>query len=193
MRLFGVFRVRKKTTKFGSSRDNFVEFGFQNVIFGLGYRVAYQSSLIVNILLTALYLDIEDAHNCVSVGEAEFCYYTSGRYFGSANEFCKTKKGQLTSIASAAEQTAVNNLINSSAGGTDWTWIGYIDNEATGINWNFIDGKGGYTNWDDGQPGEPVKQLCGVIKKSTGKWHDVVCNQKYSFVCRIVSYSIVLI
>ena len=162
--------------------------------------VAYQLSLIVKILLTALYLDIEDAHDCVTLEGAEVCYYTQGRTFGEGENFCKTKGGHLSSIASPAEQTAVHNLINSVSGGADYTWIGYIDVEATGTSWNWIDGRGGYTNWDtvNNEPNNPSSQLCAAMNKShnnlpRGKWHNGPCEQKFSIVCRSVSYSIVLI
>ena len=142
-------------------------------------------------MFTTLYLDIEDPHDCVTVGEAEFCYYIHlNRRFGQAEEFCKTKRGHLASINSAAEQAAVYTLIKSVAGGTDYVHIGYIDNQATDINWNWIDGKGGYTNWDTNNPKEGAIYLCGVIRKSNGKWHNSKCLHVNSFLCRIVSYDI---
>ena len=148
--------------------------------------------LIVWILLNTLYLDIARYHNCSVSGEAEFCYYTKPSLnFGEGQEFCLTKGGNLASINSASEQAVVHNLIKSTAGGTTYTWIGYIDNEATGIDWNWIDGRGGYTNWASGYPRYPSSYLCAYLNKSNGKWYNLYCQYKYSVVCRMVSYNIV--
>ena len=143
--------------------------------------------------MTTLYLDIEDSQDCVTVGEAEFCYYaTPGRDVGEAQEFCQTKRGNLVSINSAAEQTAVHDLIKSVSGGTALTYIGYMDNRATGINWNWFDGKGGYTNWIATYPRNTARYPCAVLRNTDGEWHNSYCHYKFSFVCKIVSYSIVL-
>ena len=130
--------------------------------------------------------------DCVTVGEAEFCYYETRRTFGEAEDFCKTKRGHLVSINSAAEQTAVENLLNSVAAvGTKRIYIGYVDKQATGTNWNWLDGKGGYTNWETNYPLEGA--LGTVIEIPKGKWKNSICSNKLPFVCRSVSYSIVLI
>ena len=157
------------------------------------FSVTYQSSLIVKIIFTTLYLDIEESHACTTVGLAQFCYYTNRRNFGEAEEFCKTKNGDLVSIDSTWEQAAVHKLVNSISGGTTRTWIGYIDKEATGTNWNWIDGKGGYTNWETNYPTAPTSLLCASLLNSNGDWQDKYCSNRYSVVCRSVSYSIVLI
>ena len=141
-----------------------------------------------------MYLDIVDAHDCSTVGEAEFCFYAAERRtFGEAQEFCKTKRGNLASIASAAEQTAVHDLMNSVSGGASHSYIGYIDNQATGTNWNWIDGKGGYTNWATGAPSGPSINLCAALQSSDTKWITAVCSLKLSFVCRIVSCILVVL
>ena len=134
--------------------------------------------------------------DCTTVGRAKFCYYVTQIYkFGAAEQICKTKGGNLASIDSAAEQTAVHNLIKSVSGSVEYTWIGYIDNQATGVNWNWIDGLGGYTNWEFDDPYEPEsgRYLCTILRKSNGKWSNISCSLNAPFVCRSVSYSIVLI
>ena len=136
-----------------------------------------------------LYLDMNTNYVCTTVGEAEFCYYAKPVLsFGQGEEFCKTKYGHLASINSKKEQDAVTALIKSYPGSTAYTWIGYIDNEATGLDWNWIDGMGGYINWETNQPTSPGQYLCAYHYKPTGKWYNILCNSKFPVLCRMVSY-----
>ena len=138
-----------------------------------------------------MYLDIDTNRGCKIVGEAEFCYYRMPHLsFGEGEEFCKTKYGHLASINSKEEQDAVTALIKSVPGGTSYTftWIGYIDNEATGLDWNWIDGMGGYTNWETNQPTSPGQYLCAFHYKFTGEWYSAQCSNEYSVLCKMVSY-----
>ena len=87
------------------------------------------------------------------MGRAEFCYFPSDRLeFGDAVEFYKTKHGHLASISSLAEQNAVTDLIRTTPRSYTYTWIGYIDTKATNLDWNWVDGMGGYTNWGSRSP-----------------------------------------
>ena len=143
--------------------------------------------------MTTLYLDIAKHPNCsVVVGRAEFCYYFTPLTFGDAQEFCLTKGGNLASINSANEPAVVEKLFKSISGGTTQIWIGYIDNKSTGINWNWIDGRGGYTNWATNYPAAPSYYLCAYLDRSSGKWYNSNCLYQNSIVCRIVSYYIVV-
>ena len=104
--------------------------------------------------------------------------------FGSAQEFCRSRNGDLASINSLIEEQTVSTLIS---GTHEYVWIGYIDDRDTGINWKFIDGKGGYTNWDDSQP-KLGNGMCGVIYAANGKWHTADCDLHHFPLCRTVSY-----
>ena len=124
-------------------------------------------------------------HRCAFLEDFEFCYYTTKMTYGGALAFCRAHNGDLTSINSQAEQDTVQGLVNTTT--TNEVWIGYNDDMCTGINWRFTDGRGGYTNWQGGQPNMAIGN-CGIIWSRNGKWYAKPCLLTYEYVCRMVSY-----
>jgi len=42
----------------------------------------------------------------------------------------------------------------------------------------------GYQNWAHGEPNNyRGNEQCGVIDKITGKWNDINCESRFSFIC----------
>ena len=76
----------------------------------------------------------------------------------------------------------------------DWhfkyIWIGYFDNLASGTSWNWIDGRGGYTNWATGQPRRLSSEPCSAFYTGNGMWDSASCTHSLHILCRRVSYNI---
>ena len=88
------------------------------------------------------------------VGDLKSIHFTLGGHdyaffngmsltFGQAVEHCEAAGGNLASINSHTENEYIRGKI-----GTAHVWIGYFRDEAVIGRWNWIDGSGGYTNWD---------------------------------------------
>ena len=104
--------------------------------------------------------------------------------FGLAVEHCEAKGGNLASINSLAENEYIREQIGNA-------WIGYFKDEAVASRWNWIDGSGGFTNWDENQPDDLLDdENCVQFYGGNGKWHDYACNVKVAPLCKRVSLTI---
>ena len=132
------------------------------------------------------------------VGDLKSIHFTLGGHdyaffngmsltFGQAVEHCEAAGGNLASINSHTENEYIRGKI-----GTAHVWIGYFRDEAVIGRWNWIDGSGGYTNWDAGQPNSHAssQENCVQYYGSNGKWHDYGCDVKVAPLCKKVSLTI---
>ncbi|XP_068203774.1 macrophage mannose receptor 1-like [Palaemon carinicauda] len=115
------------------------------------------------------------------------CYFFSNNTdtWKSARTWCESNLGSnLTSIENADE----NEFIRGMAASMNLDlWIGLHDNDAGG-EWHWIDGSNyeQYTNWADGQPDDyEWAEHCGMIRRGSGQWNDLSCDQNLGFVCKI--------
>ncbi|XP_059149107.1 macrophage mannose receptor 1-like [Physella acuta] len=99
-----------------------------------------------------------------------------------AQTTCQTAGGQLASINSVEEQFFLSARSMSYAG--NMFWIGAND-RATEKGWQWINNSPfGFLNWDSGQPNNAQESDCAVMIKSSGRWDDLPCNNRYGFICK---------
>jgi len=104
--------------------------------------------------------------------------YSTAIQWAAAQTACEGYGGNLASIESADEQTAVEGLL----AGTD-IWIGGND-LTTDQDWSWQDGATfGYTNWWTNRPKTNADQDC-VKMKTTGLWDNVSCTTDRPYACQ---------
>lgn len=109
----------------------------------------------------------------VTIGGYVYELYNYSLTFEGAEEFCKSKGGQLASITSAEEQSAIYDMYKNSDC-NDFCWIGAKRVSQFGdFEWN--DGSSfSYSNWTEGEPNNYNNIENAVeIYKSSGLWNDV--------------------
>ncbi|XP_076033569.1 lymphocyte antigen 75-like isoform X2 [Oratosquilla oratoria] len=90
---------------------------------------------------------------------------------------CQESGGDLASITTWQEQDFIH--LKSS----DDSWIGLNDREEEG-KYSWSDGtKVNILNWDSGEPSKGDSN-CVEQKYSSGKWNDVDCNEKKTYICK---------
>ena len=90
-------------------------------------------------------------------------------------------------------QSLANNKVTAlaKAKGITSFWIGIHDKTTEGKFTYLSNGrKIGYSNWYHGEPNNDLHgEDCVQIKYSNGKWNDVPCHVKLSFVCQKIRSS----
>lgn len=62
-------------------------------------------------------------------------------------------------------------------------WIGL---EKGSGQWKWNDGDPlNYTNWAPGEPKDDPNDLCGIMRRSDGKWIACDCNERLAFICQL--------
>lgn len=64
-------------------------------------------------------------------------------------------------------------------------WIGLTDVVDDG---QYVNPSSGltlrYSNWDKGEPGGGTRENCVALQTIGRKWHDYLCTNKFSYVCK---------
>ena len=106
-----------------------------------------------------------------------------------AQTYCRERYADLATVFNIEDMNRVVNTAQDSTGGfTKKAWIGLYDN-LTSWRWSFSnsgyygDKKGGYRNWDFGQPDNFLgNQMCAKMW-SGGVWDDSPCSLRNPFIC----------
>ncbi|KAG7229387.1 hypothetical protein INR49_012778 [Caranx melampygus] len=110
------------------------------------------------------------------------CYYASARgetkTWRESRQDCLARRSDLVIITTNDEQNFLTTLTNNRA------WIGLSDIEEEG-KWKWVDETelvgGGF--WRPGEPNNEGHEDCAEISHSNGKWNDVPCNLRKSWIC----------
>jgi len=99
--------------------------------------------------------------------------------WSDARTACQAQGADLCSILNDGIQSLVASLSPT----TDF-WIGGNDiDDPTNFSW--INGDAwSYTNWNKNQPNHNSNQDCVKVKKNTGLWDDVSCNNPMLYCCQ---------
>jgi hypothetical protein len=82
----------------------------------------------------------------------------------------------LATITSAQEANFVQSLNE-----RDDLWLGGFYQSG---NWMWTTGEPwGFTNWENGQPSNPITQACLTVTAVTHEWNDDTCNDGYGYMC----------
>lgn len=111
------------------------------------------------------------------------CYFASAK--GAAKTWedsrkdCLERRADLVIITTKEELDFVTNLCSR-------TWIGLSDTQQEG-KWKWVDGTDlvGVGNWHTGEPNDIGNEDCVEISPSDGKWNDVPCTEKLSWICMV--------
>ena len=100
-----------------------------------------------------------------------------------ANQYCRRLwggKGRLARIDNLRE----NNWLYSVVGRQN-AWIGANDRAREG-RWTWSDScRFKYTRWNTREPNNYRNEDCGhLIKNGGGKWNDIKCSNRFSFICK---------
>lgn len=136
-----------------------------------------------------------EARNCLGLGDDYYndpsgrCYYieTTPADYTVAQAACAANGGNLATISSAAEQSAVQAAFSGQGelfiGGSDsasegnWVW-GPGDLESQ-VFWQGLDTgsspNGLYTNWQTGQPNNAGQDCLSLHTNTAGTWYDTGC------------------
>ena len=118
-------------------------------------------------------------------------YYLLGEYdvhvelktHAEAIEVCKSLGRQLVEPTSASANSEVTALAKAKGVSSFWIGIHDITNEGT-FTYESNGQPIGYKNWNYGEPNDwGSGEDCAEINVNTGKWNDLSCNNKQSFVC----------
>ena len=118
-------------------------------------------------------------------------YYLLGEYdvhvelktHAEAIEVCKSLGRQLVEPTSASANSEVTALAQAKGVSRFWIGIHDITNEGT-FTYESNGQPIGYKNWNYGEPNDwGSGEDCAEINVNTGKWNDLSCNNKQSFVC----------
>ena len=118
-------------------------------------------------------------------------YYLLGEYdvhvelrtYAEAKEICKSHGRQLAEPTSASANSEVTELAKAKGVSRFWIGIHDITNEGT-FTYESNGQPIGYKNWNYGEPNDwGSGEDCAEIYVNTGKWNDLSCNNKQSFVC----------
>ena len=106
-----------------------------------------------------------------------------------AKAICKRLGRQLFEPTNYSDNYKVTALAR--AKGVTRFWIGIHDKTTEGKFTYLSNGrKIGYSNWYHGEPNNDLHgEDCVQIKYSNGKWNDVPCHVKLSFVCEKIRSS----
>ncbi|XP_063422180.1 macrophage mannose receptor 1-like isoform X2 [Mytilus trossulus] len=135
--------------------------------------------------------------HCRNPGEiinGDYCYYFSPftyKDWPSARYACTRRLMDLVSITSQVDQDYVYMvMLNARSPTAQHTaqniWVGLTKGINSGFMWSDNTAVS-YTNWNAGEPSDPVNatnEECVEMYRDTGKWNDIPCDQKKSFVCK---------
>lgn len=116
-------------------------------------------------------------------------YFGTGQTWNKASENCQAIGGELTTVENPVENRFISDMLKTAAG----AWIGLNDRETESkYVWNFKQfSTQTYFTWGAGEPSNYNKacniENCVTMKKSNGKWNDVVCGSFNPFVCQVAS------
>ncbi|XP_032872176.1 lithostathine-1-alpha-like isoform X2 [Amblyraja radiata] len=96
-----------------------------------------------------------------------------------AQNFCRVEHSDLVSIQSLEENALVAQVLQSDMP----AWIGLFNRHQSEYSWMWANGDEFiYSNWDNFYPMDYATMSVCVIMLN-GRWKDVPCDFKFSFVC----------
>jgi hypothetical protein len=121
-----------------------------------------------------------------SIGTHKYCAYKGYATWHEAKKRCSDAGGYLAVINSAEESKSIWALL-----GSTWehaVWIGLTDRTVEG-SWQWISNEPvKYGNWKPGQPDNYQQSIdgedCTAWYSDDGKWNDVDCSIKLSYLCK---------
>ncbi|XP_071786543.1 macrophage mannose receptor 1-like [Asterias amurensis] len=121
-----------------------------------------------------------------------YLYVRDAKTFNEAETYCMSlsnpmRSGHLASVTNRQEQNFMLNYVNSVEGSGFWTcWIGFTDQQSEGL-YTWTDGTSSlFTFWGQGEPNNNEgNQHCALLYLN-GAWDDTECNQRKSFMCKMV-------
>ena len=113
----------------------------------------------------------------------EYDVHVELKTHAEAIEVCKSLGRQLVEPTSASANSEVTALAKAKGVSRFWIGIHDITNEGT-FTYESNGQPIGYKNWNYGEPNDwGSGEDCAEIYVNTGKWNDLSCNNKQSFVC----------
>jgi hypothetical protein len=112
----------------------------------------------------------------------------------TARSFCKNQGGDLVLPRNIKEHRYIWDVAKTN--NLDRPWIGLRKEQQTNTFYT-LDGKNtSYKNWGTSQPNTDAsfgdEKCVAFWEEPYGKWHDVSCNDEYSYVCRMTCKSTIL-
>ena len=101
--------------------------------------------------------------------------------WNDAENFCSQSGAHLASIHSEQEVAFIQSLLGPSWRGQPW-----IGGQRNGSTFEWIDGSTfDFNNWNPNEPNNfGGQENCIHIYTRNGKWNDIRCNGKLTFVCK---------
>ncbi|XP_013400201.1 hepatic lectin-like [Lingula anatina] len=110
--------------------------------------------------------------------------------WNEAERYCQElhPNGHLAMVTSAKENSFIEALLkNRVSGSRPMAYLGGHDIAAEG-QWKWQNGQSmTYTNWGPNEPNNSGSmEDCAEFVPATGKWNDIRCTQKQSFLCQVI-------
>ncbi|XP_013413866.1 hepatic lectin-like [Lingula anatina] len=110
--------------------------------------------------------------------------------WNEAERYCQElhPNGHLAMVTSAKENSFIEALLkNRVSGSRPMAYLGGHDIAAEG-QWKWQNGQSmSYTNWAPNEPNNSgSREDCAEFVPATGKWNDIRCTQKQSFLCQVI-------
>ena len=129
----------------------------------------------------------------LAFGDHCYLYVRDTKKFNEAETYCMSlsnpmRSGHLASVENRQEQNFMLDYVNSVKGGE--FWIGFTDQQSEGL-YTWTDGTSSlFTFWGRGEPNNNEgNQNCALLYLN-GAWDDTECNQRKSFMCKMVGLKI---
>nr|AGI61062.1 perlucin [Sinohyriopsis cumingii] len=110
--------------------------------------------------------------------------------WSEAKEYCQVIGGDLAKIRSASDQTIIYGLVFHNHGiiSNERYWVDGSDMLQSGM-WRWMGTNGAsvpfsYTNWYPGQPSHKNENCAEVMWALNGRWNDLDCTIRQSFICQ---------
>uniref|UniRef100_A0A8C9Z858 Galactose-specific lectin nattectin-like n=1 Tax=Sander lucioperca TaxID=283035 RepID=A0A8C9Z858_SANLU len=152
-----------------------------------GFPFALLLCLSIGLLAPSCYGQISDPGPCppgwTQFGSRCFSFNFKGKSWVDAENFCKSKGGNLASIHSVEEYEFLRTFINQISGENRRTWMGGFDSVKEG-EWMWSDGSTfDYKSWAPGQPDNTGGIEHCLEMNYQGKWNDNLCPKILPFLC----------
>ncbi|XP_031150862.1 galactose-specific lectin nattectin-like isoform X1 [Sander lucioperca] len=152
-----------------------------------GFPFALLLCLSIGLLAPSCYGQISDPGPCppgwTQFGSRCFSFNFKGKSWVDAENFCKSKGGNLASIHSVEEYEFLRTFINQISGENRRTWMGGFDSVKEG-EWMWSDGSTfDYKSWAPGQPDNTGGIEHCLEMNYQDKWNDYLCDKVLPFLC----------
>uniref|UniRef100_H3A5Y0 C-type lectin domain-containing protein n=1 Tax=Latimeria chalumnae TaxID=7897 RepID=H3A5Y0_LATCH len=119
------------------------------------------------------------------INQSKYILVKENKTWIEALNYCRANHTDLTSIPNPTAQEEITELANTSSGGGG-IWIGLHRDQLLSFWFWMDDDESEYSNWGDGNKGDPFSDHCGMIDKEENfTWRFECCSTKLNFVTNL--------